>query len=136
MERPRHFKVALLLVAVAAVAAAVIVVRQSGGPSEGPSGATPAANPEQEAASAHTAAEKPPELRVDLSRFRQLLRRDAIEPVYAPQFVSAHAAGLEPEELVMGVELNGESKAYPIGPLNLREMVNDVVGGVPVLITW
>ena len=36
----------------------------------------------------------------------------------------------------MGVEINGESKAYPVGPLNYREMVNDVVGGVPVLVTW
>jgi hypothetical protein len=39
-------------------------------------------------------------------------------------------------ELVIGLEINGEAKAYAIGPLNSREMVNDTVGGVPVLVTW
>ena len=45
-------------------------------------------------------------------------------------------ASLRPEDLVIGVTINRESKAYPIGPLNFREMVSDVVGGVPVLVTW
>ena len=34
------------------------------------------------------------------------------------------------------VAINGEAKAYAIGPLNGREMVNDTVGGTPVLVTW
>ena len=37
---------------------------------------------------------------------------------------------------MIGVAINGESKAYPVGPLNFREMVNDVVGGVPILVSW
>jgi len=28
------------------------------------------------------------------------------------------------------------TRAYAIGPLNQREMVNDTVGGVPLLVTW
>ena len=36
----------------------------------------------------------------------------------------------------MGLAINGEAKAYPVEVLNFREMVNDVVGGVPVLVTW
>ena len=68
--------------------------------------------------------------------FRQLLPRDAIRPIYEPAFVSAREAGLSPRELVIGLDINGESKAYPIGILRFREMVNDVVGGVPVLVTW
>ena len=73
---------------------------------------------------------------VDLGKHRQLLFRDAIRPVYEPVFTSAKDSDLEPEELVIGVEINGDIKAYPIGPLIRREMVNDVVGGVPILVTW
>ena len=76
------------------------------------------------------------ELVIDVTQYRQLLPRDAIAPVYDAQFVSAESAALRPDELVIGVEINGESKAYPVGPLNYREMVNDTVGGVPVLVTW
>jgi hypothetical protein len=43
---------------------------------------------------------------------------------------------MDSRELVIGVEINCESRAYPVGPLNRREMVNDVVGGVPILVTW
>ena len=66
----------------------------------------------------------------------QLLARDAIIPIYDPQFVPADQAPYEDNEMVIGVEINGEPKAYAIGPLNSREMVNDTVGGVPVLVTW
>lgn len=64
------------------------------------------------------------------------LPRDAIVPVYEPQFVSPDDIELWPNELVMGVEINGEAHAYPIGLMREREMVNDVVGGVPVLVSW
>ncbi len=73
---------------------------------------------------------------VDLSRYRAMLPRDAIRPVYEPIFAPGKPTSLDPGELVIGVEIGGESKAYPVGPLNYREMVNDVVGGVPVLVTW
>lgn len=66
----------------------------------------------------------------------QLLARDAIAPIYDPQFAPADQAPYDDNELVIGVEINGEARAYAIGPLNSREMVNDVVGGVPVLVTW
>ena len=73
---------------------------------------------------------------MDLQKHRQLLFRDDIRPIYDPVFTSARDAGLESEELVIGVEINGDIRAYPIGPLIRREMVNDVVGGVPILVTW
>ena len=73
---------------------------------------------------------------VDPSQFRQLLPRDAIRPIYDPQFSSADDADIDPKELVIGVAINGESRAYPIGPLARREIVNDVVAGVPILVTW
>jgi hypothetical protein len=67
---------------------------------------------------------------------RQLLPRDGIMPIYDPQFTDAETAGYDPEELVMGVEINGDARAYPVGTLRSREMVNDIVGDIPVLVTW
>lgn len=66
----------------------------------------------------------------------QLLSRDAIQPIYNPEFVPADQAGYADDELVMGVAINGEAKAYPVGLLNSREMVNDELGGIPILVTW
>jgi len=76
------------------------------------------------------------EVEVDFRQFSQLLPKDAIFPIYQPRFVVGESANLHPDDLVIGVAINGESKAYPVGPLNFREMVNDTVGGVPVLVTW
>ncbi len=68
--------------------------------------------------------------------FRQLLDRDAIRPIYAPNFVPGDRAGLAPGELVIGVEIDGVARAYPVGVLNFREMVDDRIGPVPFLVTW
>ena len=68
--------------------------------------------------------------------FHQLLLPDDIPPIYDPQFVSAADADLPDDELVIGSSINGDARAYPAGILYTREMVNDVVGGVPVLVTW
>ncbi len=70
------------------------------------------------------------------SEYRQLLPRDAIRPIYTPEFVGAEEATLDDGELVLGVEINGESKAYPVGPLICRAVVIDELGGVPILVTW
>ena len=66
----------------------------------------------------------------------QLLGRDDIRPIYEPEFVPADEAGYADDELVMGVAIAGEAKAYPVGLLNYREMVNDELAGIPVLVTW
>ena len=68
--------------------------------------------------------------------FVQLLLPDDIPPIYDPQFVPAAAARLPDDELVIGASINGDARAYPAGILYTRAMVNDVVGGVPVLVTW
>ena len=36
----------------------------------------------------------------------------------------------------MGLAIDGEARAYPVRELFSREMVNDEVAGVPVLVTW
>ena len=40
------------------------------------------------------------------------------------------------QDLVIGVSLNGEHKAYSTAFLSSHEIVNDTVGGVPVAVTW
>jgi hypothetical protein len=43
---------------------------------------------------------------------------------------------LDGDELILGIEINGEAKAYPISVMRSREMVNDQLGGIPILATW
>jgi hypothetical protein len=66
----------------------------------------------------------------------QLIPPDGIRPVYQPQFVGAADAPLHDDELVIGVSIEGEAKAYPITVLRFREMVNDELGKLPILVTW
>ena len=68
--------------------------------------------------------------------FRQLLDRGAIAPIYDPTFTSAQDSTWPENALVVGVEINGDARAYPVGRLNRREMVIDTIGGIPVLVSW
>ncbi len=70
------------------------------------------------------------------SGYRQLLPRDAIEPVYDPVFTTADGVDWPEQSLVIGVDLAGEARAYPVGFLNRREIVNDDHRGIPTLVTW
>ena len=63
--------------------------------------------------------------------------KDGIHDLRNPPAVSASEADyLEPEDRVFGVSINGEHKAYPLRILNLHEMANDVVGGVPFVLAY
>ncbi|GMQ84859.1 MAG: hypothetical protein BMS9Abin07_0424 [Acidimicrobiia bacterium] len=68
--------------------------------------------------------------------FRQLLARDRIAPIYDPTFVPASASGWPDDALVIGIEIDGEAKAYPVSHLTSREMVIDSLAGIPILVTW
>jgi hypothetical protein len=68
--------------------------------------------------------------------FRQLLPRDAILPIYNPTFKTAAESDWSDDVLVIGIELDGEAKAYPVSFLNRREMVIDWIGGTPILVSW
>jgi Protein of unknown function (DUF3179) len=63
---------------------------------------------------------------------------DAIPSIDRPCFESpSDAAPLLPDSsLVIGVERGGEAHAYPVDLLSLHEVVNDVVGGEPIAVTW
>ena len=67
---------------------------------------------------------------------RTLLPFDAIPAITEPQFVSADEAKLAPDAPVIGVAINGESRAYSLYLLNGHEIVNDVVGGKKIATTW
>lgn len=63
--------------------------------------------------------------------------RDGIPSLDYPEFVFARNADfLSPEDRVLGVEINGVSRAYPISILNYHEIVNDIVGGMAIVVTY
>ena len=67
-----------------------------------------------------------------------LLPFDAIPAILEPKFLSG-AEALEQYaggELVVGVSINGDHRAYSVPHLSSREIVNDVVGQVPIAVTW
>jgi hypothetical protein len=68
--------------------------------------------------------------------FPSLIPPDGIRPIYNPIFSSAESVPLLDEELIIGVEFDGEAKAYPISVLRFSEMVNDELAGLPILVTW
>jgi hypothetical protein len=68
--------------------------------------------------------------------FRQVVARDGIRPIYQPQFVLASQAPWSDDELVIGVDLAGEARAYPVGFLNRKEIVVDLHNGIPTFVTW
>ena len=61
---------------------------------------------------------------------------DDIQPIYEPEFASANQVKLSDDDVVLGVVIDGEAKAYPIRVLNYTEMVNDELAGIPILATW
>ena len=63
--------------------------------------------------------------------------RDGIPSIDKPKFVSASDADyLKPTDRVLGVEINGKARAYPIRILNWHEIVNDVHNGKPIAVTF
>jgi hypothetical protein len=67
---------------------------------------------------------------------RQLLPRGGIPAIFDPVFVPADEADVPDDAWVLGVAIGGEAKAYDLNLLNHHEIVNDVVGGLPVAPTW
>ena len=67
-----------------------------------------------------------------------LLPRDAIPAIDNPSFLTASEADefYDPDELIIGVEFDGDARAYSIPLLSNHEIVNDTVGGVKIAVTW
>ncbi len=63
--------------------------------------------------------------------------RDGIPSIDDPKFVSVGSVkDLEPREPVIGVEIRGKAKAYPLRILVWHEIVNDTLGGIPIVVTY
>lgn len=68
--------------------------------------------------------------------FRQLMPRGGIPAVDDPQFVSAREADIPGDAWVLGVEADGQAKAYSLELLNSHEVVNDRIGERPIAAVW
>jgi hypothetical protein len=64
--------------------------------------------------------------------------KDGIPPIEEPVFISNEEASayLGDQKPVVVVEIEGDAKAYPIEVLVWHEIVNDMIGGVPVTVTF
>ncbi len=62
---------------------------------------------------------------------------DGIPALDDPDRISADEADyLQPSDLVFGVEINGDARAYPLRIMGWHEMFNDTIGGVPVALAY
>jgi len=63
--------------------------------------------------------------------------QDGIPSIDDPKFVSASDEEfVSDDDIVIGLEINGDVKAYPLFIMVWHEIVNDEVGGTPVSITY
>ena len=57
-------------------------------------------------------------------------------PVDTPQFESVSASKLDKGEMILAIRHGSDARAYPIREMAYHHVLNDVVGGVPVAITY
>ncbi|MFU8831062.1 MAG: DUF3179 domain-containing (seleno)protein [Wenzhouxiangella sp.] len=63
--------------------------------------------------------------------------RDCIPSIDDPKYVqSDEATFLGDDELIMGIDINGQQRAYPARIMDYHEIVNDTVAGQPIAVTW
>lgn len=67
-----------------------------------------------------------------------LLPPDAIPSIDNPRFYDVARADLEyaADETVIGLEVEGEARAYSTALLSSHEIVNDEIKGRPIAVTW
>lgn len=66
-----------------------------------------------------------------------LLPSGFIKAIDRPVFAAAGASGVADDERVLGVVgRDGSARAYPVKLLEPRDIVNDVLDGEPIAVTW
>ena len=70
-----------------------------------------------------------------------LSHQNHFEWMFNPLSNSAYAAAseasfVEADDMVLAVAVNGEAAAYPVRLLAYHHIVHDVVGGVPIVVTY
>ena len=121
----RRFTVPAIAVAVA-VGIASLLLAACGG-----SAGTPA-----NSSNADTRIDAPPDAPA-ASDIRGGRGRSRFVPLDNPDVVTAEAATfLRPDDRVLALTVNGESRAYPINMMTFHHVANDILGGNPVLVTF
>ena len=57
-------------------------------------------------------------------------------PVPTAGFDAASSSKVDSSEMVMAVNFNGDARAYPIFEMGYHHVLNDVVGGIPIAVTY
>ena len=63
--------------------------------------------------------------------------KDGIPAILKPKIVASdQAAYLQDSDVVIGVKIGSQTRAYPVKVLNWHEVVNDTIDGVPIAVTF
>jgi hypothetical protein len=57
-------------------------------------------------------------------------------PIAGPQFLAQAESKLDSKEMIMAVRFGSDARAYPISQMAYHHVLNDVVGGVPIVATY
>ena len=57
-------------------------------------------------------------------------------PIAGAQFLAQSGSKLDAKEMIMAVRLGGDARAYPISQMAYHHVLNDVVVGVPIAVTY
>lgn len=57
-------------------------------------------------------------------------------PVNAPKFEAESSSKLDAKEMILAVRYGDDARAYPISQMAYHHILNDVVGGVPIAVTY
>ena len=57
-------------------------------------------------------------------------------PIAGAQFADQSASKLDPKEMILAVRLGDDARAYPISQMAYHHVLNDVVAGVPIAVTY
>ena len=75
---------------------------------------------------------------VDLYEIQIVLPKGSFPTLDYPKFVGKELglSNFHPKEPVIAIEINGQAKAYSLNILTMHEISNDVLAGVPILVTY
>ena len=73
---------------------------------------------------------------VPTDQIKDVLPRDAIAAINEPKFTPVSQTDFKDDSLVLSLSIGADHRAYPLPILNWHEVVNDVVGGKKVAVTF
>jgi hypothetical protein len=57
-------------------------------------------------------------------------------PITAAQFLPAVQANIDDGEMVLAVKVGAEQRAYPVAIMAYHHILNDSLGGTPLVVTY